>query len=128
MRSSFQKLQEEASRIICNVFRNGKITEVVINEIVKGDYVLLQSGDKIPADGVLIKGELRVNQASLTGESDSILKKATSPDYKLKVNDFNDPHYVFRGSVELLGKPDDGIRVCLCSDAVEQERRTRGAG
>ncbi|MEN8248762.1 MAG: calcium-translocating P-type ATPase, PMCA-type [Bacteroidota bacterium] len=106
--SSFQKLQDEASRIICNVFRNGKITEIVINEIVKGDYVLLQSGDKIPADGVLINGELKVNQASLTGESDEITKTATSPDYKLKVNDFNDPHYVFRGSVV-----DDGEAVIL---------------
>ena len=53
--SSFQKLQEEASQILCNVFRNGKITEVVITEIVSGDYVLLQSGDKIPADGYVVK-------------------------------------------------------------------------
>ena len=106
--SSFQKLQEEASKIICNVFRDGKITEILINEIVKGDYILLQSGDKIPADGSVINGELKVNQASLTGESEEINKSETSEDYQLKEKDFNDPHYVFRGSVV-----DDGEAVIL---------------
>ncbi len=106
--SSFQKLQEEASKIICNVFRDGKITEVLINEIVKGDYILLQSGDKIPADGILINGELKVNQSSLTGESEDVSKSATSKDYVLAENDFNDPHYLFRGSVV-----DDGEAVIL---------------
>ncbi len=106
--NSFQKLQEEASKIICNVFRDGKISEILINEIVKGDYVLLQSGDKIPADGVVIHGELKVNQASLTGESEEITKSAASEDYKLEANDFNDPHYLFRGSVV-----DDGEAVML---------------
>jgi P-type Ca2+ transporter type 2C len=97
--SSFQKLQDEASKIITNVFRDGKITEVLINELVKGDYILLQSGDKIPADGVVVSGELKVNQASLTGESEEVTKTATTEDYSLKTNDFNDPHYLFRGSV-----------------------------
>jgi P-type Ca2+ transporter type 2C len=106
--SSFQKLQEEASKIICNVFRDGKITEILINEIVKGDYVLLQSGDKIPADGVVIEGELKVNQASLTGESEEVTKTATGEDYSLQANDFNDPHYLFRGAVV-----DDGEAVAL---------------
>ena len=108
--SSFQKLQEEASKIICNVFRDGKITEILINEIVKGDYILLQSGDKIPADGIIINGELKVNQASLTGESEEVTKSATGEDYTLKSNDFNDPHYLFRGSVV-----DDGEAVALVS-------------
>ena len=106
--SSFQKLQEEASKIICNVFRNGKISELLINEIVVGDYVLLQSGDKIPADGIIINGELKVNQASLTGESEEITKIAADESYKLNSNDFNDPHYLFRGSVV-----DDGESVAL---------------
>ncbi len=106
--SSFQKLQEEASQIICNVFRDGKITELLIGEIVKGDYVLLQSGDKVPADGVVVSGELKVNQASLTGESEEVPKTATSEDYQLPRQDFNDPHSVFRGSVV-----DDGEAVML---------------
>ena len=106
--SSFQKLQEEASQILCNVFRDGKICEVVITEVVKGDYVLLQSGDKIPADGYVINGELKVNQASLTGESEEITKSSTDIGYTLPKNDFNDPHYLFRGSVV-----DDGEAVVI---------------
>ena len=97
--SSFQKIQEESSLILCNVFRNGNISELLIDEIVKGDYVLLQSGDKVPADGVVVDGDLKVNQASLTGESEDIHKVATSIDYVLPKNDFNDPHYLFRGAV-----------------------------
>jgi len=110
--SSFQQLQEEASQITNNVFRNGKITQILVGEIVVGDFVLLQSGDKIPADGKVIKGELKVNQASLTGESENITKTATSEDYRLKEDDFSDPHYVFRGAVV-----DDGEAVVLI-DAV----------
>lgn len=106
--SSFQKLQQEASQIKTNVFRNGTITKLPINEIVKGDHVLLQSGDKVPADGFLIKGELKVNQASLTGESENVTKTATANDYVLKLKDFSDKHYVFRGSTI-----DDGEAVII---------------
>ena len=97
--SSFQKLQEKASRIKNNVFRNGKLTEVYVNEIVSGDYVLLQAGAKIPADGKIVEGELKVNQASLTGESENVTKTKAIDDYTQVENDFSDPHYVFRGSV-----------------------------
>ena len=73
--NSFQKLQEEASRIQNNVFRDGQLSKISVNEIVVGDYVLLQSGDKIPADGRIVDGDLKVNQASLTGESEGIHKE-----------------------------------------------------
>ena len=106
--SSFQKLQEEASRIKSNVFRNGSILEIFVNDIVADDYVLLQAGDKIPADGKIIEGELKVNQASLTGESESVHKSKVIENYKPKENDFSDPHIVFRGSVV-----DDGEAVLL---------------
>ena len=38
--NAFQKLQEEASRIMCKVYRNGEIAEVAINDIVVGDAIL----------------------------------------------------------------------------------------
>jgi Ca2+-transporting ATPase len=96
---SFQKLQEEASRIKNNVFRNGKINSVFVNEIVCGDTVLLQPGNKIPADGRIIEGKLKVNQASLTGESAPVTKKKAPADYQKKNNDFSDPFRLFRGAV-----------------------------
>lgn len=97
--NSFQKLQEEASQIKNKVFRNGAIIEVPINDIVVSDYVLLQSGDKIPADGKIIEGEVHIDQASLTGESESVLKTKAQKGYITKNRSFSDPHLVFRGSV-----------------------------
>ena len=38
----------------CKVYRSGVITVIDVDDVVTGDLVLLQSGDKIPADGVLI--------------------------------------------------------------------------
>ena len=59
--NAFQKLQEEASQIKCKVYRNGEIVEIPIDDIVVGDCVLLQSGDKIPADGVIIDGHIQTD-------------------------------------------------------------------
>lgn len=73
--NEFQRLMEEASKVQVKVFRNGKLVEIGIDEVVKGDYVLLQPGDNIPADGVLVAGFLEVNESALTGESESIKKK-----------------------------------------------------
>lgn len=67
--AAFKKLQEEASQIKCKVFRNGGIKEISIGEVVKNDLILLQAGDKIPADGILIEGNLYVDEAALNGES-----------------------------------------------------------
>lgn len=75
----FQLLQEEASKIKCKVFRNGQLIEIFIGEIVVGDKVLLQTGDKIPADGIIVEGYLDVNQASLNGET-KLAKKKVAPD------------------------------------------------
>ena len=58
---TFQKLQEEASRIFLNVFRGDALTMVGIDDIVVDDKVFLQPGDKIPSDGKLIQGKLKVS-------------------------------------------------------------------
>ncbi len=103
---SFQKLQEDASKIKCKVFRNNLIEEVYIDDIVVGDYVLLQSGDKIPADGKLIQGSLNVDQASLTGEAKEIKKKAVPEDFKeeKKNTDLTNPYDLYRGTVAVSGE------------------------
>jgi len=49
--NAFQKLQEEASKVICKVYRNNSIIEISVDDVVVGDCILLQIGDKIPADG-----------------------------------------------------------------------------
>ena len=97
--SSFQKLQEEASRIKSNVLRDGHVIQLPIEDVVKGDYVLLQAGDKAPADGFVLSGTIKVNQASLTGEAEAVEKfrigEADDPENKDLANHYS----IFRGSV-----------------------------
>ncbi len=57
------------------VIRDGKETEININEIVLDDVVLLSQGDQIPSDAYVLEGEIEVNESLLTGESDTILKE-----------------------------------------------------
>jgi Ca2+-transporting ATPase len=52
------------------VRRDGAVTEVVTDELVPGDIVLLEAGDKVPADGrVLMAANLTVDESAFTGES-----------------------------------------------------------
>lgn len=75
---AFKKLQEESSKIKCKAKRNNKIQEISIDEVVVGDLILLQTGDKIPADGVIISGTVSVDESSLNGETKEIKKNATT--------------------------------------------------
>lgn len=57
------------------VIREGKKQFIEIKDLVPSDLVILTSGDKIPADGKLIQGEILVSEAILTGEEEGIFKK-----------------------------------------------------
>lgn len=74
--SAFAQLQEESARITCRVMRDGQATTVPIGELVVGDAVLLQTGERVPADGFLSEGTLAVDQAALNGESREVTKCA----------------------------------------------------
>ena len=75
---AFKKLLEESSKIKCKAKRDNKIQEISIDEVVVGDLILLQTGDKIPADGVIISGTVSVDESSLNGETKEIKKNATT--------------------------------------------------
>ncbi len=66
---AFVKLTNMTSKVMVKVFRNSKLVSVPIEDIVVGDFVFLESGDKIPADGEIFKGDLSVDESMLTGES-----------------------------------------------------------
>lgn len=72
--AAFKRLQEDASKTKVKVYRNNTLQELIINDIVVGDIIKLSTGDSIPADGILISGNLTCNEASLTGESKDIKK------------------------------------------------------
>jgi len=103
--NAFQKLQEEASKIKCKVYRNGIVEEIAIDDIVVDDCIILQSGDKIPADGILIEGTIKVDQSVLNGESKEATKKVMPEDY-IEENIYMDilnEYKVFRGTVVCSG-------------------------
>ncbi len=66
--AAFTRLFESCGGDRCRV-RRREIRELDSSELVVGDIVLLGAGEKIPADGVLLCGEMTVDQSALTGES-----------------------------------------------------------
>ena len=97
---AFERLQEEASKIKCKVKRNGKIIEIEVDDVVKDDIVILQSGDRIPADGFVIEGNISVDESSLNGEAKEQYKNPIS-------NLSNEPqkqNQLFRGTVVYNGE------------------------
>lgn len=73
---AFNKLTEESSKINVRVKRNGQVREVPISEVVVNDLVVLATGDKIPADGIIVSGNISVDESMMNGEAREIYKEA----------------------------------------------------
>ena len=73
--AAFKKLQEDSQKLSCKVKRAGKIKQIPLEEVVVKDLVLLQTGDKIPADGLIREGAVLVDESSMNGEAKEIEKK-----------------------------------------------------
>ncbi|XP_042621746.1 plasma membrane calcium-transporting ATPase 2-like isoform X4 [Cyprinus carpio] len=59
------------------VVRGGQVIQLPVSDIVTGDIAQVKYGDLLPADGVLIQGnDLKIDESSLTGESDHVRKSA----------------------------------------------------
>lgn len=103
--NAFQKLQEEASRIRCKVWRDDEPVEIAIDDIVVGDAIILEAGDKVPADGILLSGDVKLDQSALNGESEEAQKEIAPIDFVWDDGnvDFLDAHKLFRGSVVVEG-------------------------
>jgi len=84
------------------VLRDGKEVEVQATEVVPGDVVLLETGDKVPADARLIDAvNLRIQEAALTGESVPVAKKAVRIEKETAVADRQNT--VFSGTIVTNG-------------------------
>mmetsp|Transcript_46065 Transcript_46065/g.109063 ORF Transcript_46065/g.109063 Transcript_46065/m.109063 type:complete len:1060 (+) Transcript_46065:180-3359(+) len=76
----FRILQAKQDDALVVVQRDNVVEQVNAVAVVVGDVVTVSTGAKIPADGILIKGnDLKVDESSLTGESDAIRKTAEKP-------------------------------------------------
>ena len=102
--SRSEALQEEYNKTYAKVVRNGKLIKVLTSEIVKGDTVLIQAGDKVPVDGLLFEGTIKVSQAALNGESRDETKKATTSMDDAESTDYASESKVFMGSVVTSGE------------------------
>lgn len=104
--------EEEEAKEIAKVIRDGKLLEIHVSEVVVGDLVYLQAGDKISADGVVVEGALKVDQAALNGETEEATK-IPCPDEKTSydVKDLLNKHYAYRGTVVCGGEGYIEIRV-----------------
>ena len=106
--TKYRELKDNTKKDTCKVYRNGLVTVIDVDDVVVGDFVLLQSGDKIPADGVLIDGDLRVDNSALNGEAEECKKTAANVGFEMEEDitgdTFVDAHSLFRGAVVFDGE------------------------
>ena len=102
--SRSEALQEEYSKTYAKVVRDGKLVNILTSEIVKGDTILIQAGDKVPADGLLFEGKIKVSQAALNGESRDENKAAVTNMDEAESTDYSSQGEVFMGSVVTSGE------------------------
>ncbi len=106
--TKYRELKDSTEKDKCKVYRNGVVTVIEVDDVVVGDKVLLQSGDKVPADGILIDGSLKVDNSALNGEAEECKKTAADPSVQLADDitgdTFVDKYSLFRGAVIFDGE------------------------
>ena len=85
------------------VKRNGEVLYINSEDLVKGDIVLLEAGDRVTADARLIEVHfLKVDEAALTGESDAVVKDVSVIDKEVVLHEQS--NMVFAGTNVVYGK------------------------
>ena len=79
---AFNRLFKENNIKECKVKRDNNLKIIKISEVVVGDIIYLNGGDYVPADGVLVDGEISLDEASISGESKDIQKKINDKIFK----------------------------------------------
>lgn len=106
--TKYRELKSGIKKDVVKVYRDGAIAQVEIDDIVVGDKVLLQAGDKIPADGIIISGGLKVNNSALNGEVEECPKIPAEEKIEFPENLTGDvitgKHILFRGAVVFDGE------------------------
>lgn len=106
--TKYRELKGRNEKDCCKVYRNGVVTVIEVSDVVVGDKVLLQSGDKVPADGVLVDGNLTVDNSALNGEAEECKKTVAEESFvladEITGDTFVDKHSLFKGSVLFDGE------------------------
>ena len=106
--TKYRELKDSTKKDTCKAIRNGLVTIIEVDDVVVGDKIILQSGDKIPADGILVSGHLNVDNSALNGEAEECKKTEADPSFELPDDitgdTFVDKHSLFRGAVVFDGE------------------------
>lgn len=106
--TKYRELKDSTKKDQCKAHRNNMVTVIDVDDVVVGDKVLLQSGDKIPADGILVSGALSVDNSALNGEAEECKKRGASAETPLAEDitgdTFVDSYSLFRGAVVFDGE------------------------
>ena len=120
---AFEVLNTVNDDVMVTVKRDGKVQEISRKEVVVGDIVILNTGDEVPADGVLLQAQsLQINESTLTGEP-MIAKTTVEADFDDEAT--YPSNKVLRSTTVVDG---NGImRVELVGDATEYGKVNQGA-
>lgn len=106
--TAYRKTKASIKKDLVKTYRDGVLKEIVIDDIVVGDIIVLQSGDKIPADGLVVDGTIKVDNSALNGESEDCRKVAMTSEIEFPENitgdTFVDANSLFRGAVVTDGE------------------------
>ncbi len=120
---AFEVLNTVNDDVMVTVKRDGRVQEISRKEVVVGDIVILNTGDEVPADGVLLQSQsLQINESTLTGEP-MIAKTTVEADFDEEAT--YPSNKVLRSTTVVDG---NGImRVELVGDATEYGKVNQGA-
>ena len=130
-KAALLKAEQEAHEM-AKVIREKELIEVHVNEVVVGDIVYVQTGDKIPADGEFVEGAVKVDQAALNGETEEADKGVNVNGESYDVKDLLNKFYAYRGTVVCSGEGLIKVKVVgdkslfgeLALEAQEDQRET----
>ncbi|MEH7096171.1 heavy metal translocating P-type ATPase [Neobacillus vireti] len=83
--SSLMELQPQEALLIADGYEK----RVAVSELIVGDHILIKPGERVPSDGVIMKGQTNIDEAAITGESMPVSKREQAE--------------VFAGTVNLTG-------------------------
>lgn len=99
--SAFLKLEEQSSKTVCRLIRDGKFCTLPAHELVSNDLLLLSGGERVPADCVIVEGSVSVDQSALNGEGAEVTKTVANTEHNWELSSKNQ---LFSGSVITSGE------------------------
>jgi len=100
---AFEKLQREMARCDCVCLRDNKSVRLCVDELVCGDVLYLGAGERVPADGILLEGNLKLSLAALNGEGKEVRRTPQKP-FVPSIWDPSDERVLMRGTTVTCGE------------------------